>query len=486
MEGLAIDYDEFDAQPWLIAEKAERDMIKRLAGTCLRLDDSSLTSGIIVGVQTSADSIYHLKRLGTNSYLCQPAKEKGAKKKPPSFEVAIEDAIMKPLVSGSEAKRYEEPTTDTYLLFPYLKNERGVVRLILPDQMTTQFPLAWAYLHKWEKELRGREKGKFNNDQWYQFGRNQNLDKQEVAKLIVAQTVPEMRVCEDSSASKYLNNVRVNGILALNSRTLRFLLGCLNGPVADCVLRLIGKPKQGNYLEANKQFIVPIPIPDVDDATQKEIGDLAKILQEKWTLKRDLLIGLNDRLNVMPKKQHPLKLLWPTILPEITDLTQDAPASLKFRAEREVWAKAELATKEAACIASLQVYLDSGTKPEAKFQGGELRLAANDKAIIQGVYLDDGEGALAQNYWHYLLLTRGNTSAKVLAERLCCLPNAPSAAVSRQFSALVQELATLRDDIDARELQLNERLYKLYDLTTNERILVEKRVASRQPTTNQG
>lgn len=105
MEGLAIDYDEFDAQPWLIAEKAERDMIKRLAGTCLRLDDSSLTSGIIVGVQTSADSIYHLKRLGTNSYLCQPAKEKGAKKKPPSFEVAIEDAIMKPLISGSEAKR---------------------------------------------------------------------------------------------------------------------------------------------------------------------------------------------------------------------------------------------------------------------------------------------------------------------------------------------------------------------------------------------
>ena len=295
-----------------------------------------------------------------------------------------------------------------------------------------------------------------------------------------------MKASVDSEGQYYLDNVDVGGVVPATGCNAYFLVAALNSAVVDIVFRSISKPFQNDYRAANKQFIAPIPIPDVDDATQKEIGDLAKILQEKWTLKRDLLIGLNDRLNVMPKKQHPLKLLWPTILPEITDLTQDAPASLKFRAEREAWAKAELATKEAACIASLQVYLDSGTKPEAKFQGGELRLAANDKAIIQGVYLDDGEGALAQNYWHYLLLTRGNTSAKVLAERLCCLPNAPSAAVSRQFSALVQELATLRDDIDARELQLNERLYKLYDLTTNERILVEKRVASRQPTTNQG
>ena len=41
------------------------------------------------------------------------------------YEVEIEDAIMKPLVSGPEAKRYEEPETDTFLLFPYERDLRA-------------------------------------------------------------------------------------------------------------------------------------------------------------------------------------------------------------------------------------------------------------------------------------------------------------------------------------------------------------------------
>ena len=103
-----------------MATGAERALIERLAHDCLRLDDPSLTTAILSGLQiTSADHIYHLERLGTDRYLCTP-KGKGAV----PYEVEIEDAIMKPLVSGPEAKRYEEPETDTYLLFPY---EREVV-----------------------------------------------------------------------------------------------------------------------------------------------------------------------------------------------------------------------------------------------------------------------------------------------------------------------------------------------------------------------
>jgi hypothetical protein len=92
---------------WLMATGAERALIERLSRDCLRLDDPSLTNGIIVGIQTSADYIYHLERLGTDRYKCTP-KDRGAV----PYEVAIEDAIMKPLVSGSErsATRSRRPT----------------------------------------------------------------------------------------------------------------------------------------------------------------------------------------------------------------------------------------------------------------------------------------------------------------------------------------------------------------------------------------
>ena len=91
-----------------------------------------------------------------------------------SYEVEIEDAIMKPLVSGPEAKRYEEPETNTYLLFPYERDARGSMRLILAGDIERRFPRAWAHLRRWERKLRKRETNSFDDETWYRFGRNQN------------------------------------------------------------------------------------------------------------------------------------------------------------------------------------------------------------------------------------------------------------------------------------------------------------------------
>jgi hypothetical protein len=282
---LVISYDAMpETGEWLMATGAERTLIERLARDCLRLDDPSLTSGIIVGIQTSADHIYHLERLGNGRYKGTP-KGKGAE----PYEVEIEDTIMKPLVSGHEAKRYEEPETDIYLLFPYERDARGAMRLIPSNDMERRFPKAWAHLRRWEQDLRKRESNSFDDEIWYRLGRNQNLDKQDGPKLIVAQTVPAMRVCADSNGTNYLNNVRVNGILPANCTDQMYLLGVLNGPVADFVFRRIGKPKQGGWYEANKQFIAPLPIPNASAEPRADIAHLAQGLQKRWTDRRHLL-----------------------------------------------------------------------------------------------------------------------------------------------------------------------------------------------------
>ena len=72
---------------------------------------------------------------------------------------------------------------------------------------------------------------------WWGYVYPKNLDKHSRQKLIVAQTVPQMRVCADFDGSKYLNNVRVNGILNAAGCDMAFLLGVLNGAVADFVFR---------------------------------------------------------------------------------------------------------------------------------------------------------------------------------------------------------------------------------------------------------
>jgi hypothetical protein len=464
---LKVDWEAMPADgEWLMATGAERALIDRLARDCMRLDDPRVTSGITVGIQTSADSIYHLRRLGRGRYLC-------AHKKGEEFEVVIEDAIMKPLVSGPEAKRYEEPETDTYLLFPYEREAGGAMRLIPQADMEKRFPQAWAYLKSFEKELRKRESGKFDGEKWYQFGRSQNLDKQDRTKLVVAQLVPGMRVCADNSGDKYLNNVRVNGIFAASDVDQHYLLGVLNGRVADFVFKQIGKPKQGGWYEANKQFIAPLPVPGAGPAEQAEIAAMARRLQDGWTRRRELLSATGERLGVLARARHPARWLWPDI-PQLSDVVERAPRALKHAADRREWAKRQVDEAEAAELEALRTALAQGGELEAGFAGGELSLLSGGAPILSRIYLDDDAGRLAQSYWTWLLLTDNGNDAGRFAAELRRPPVADNAPAARQFAERVGELQRLVADIALLEAEMETRLSELYRLDDEEQALVDR------------
>ena len=462
---LAVPYEEMPADAeWLIATGADRALIDRLAQKCLRLDGSTLTSGIVVGLQTSADAIYHLERLGPGRYRCAPS---GA----PAYEVGIEDVIMKPLVSGAEAKRYETPETTTYLLFPYERTASGGMRLIPQADMEVRFPAAWAHLKTWEAELRRRENGTFNDETWWRFGRNQNIDKQDIPKLIVAQTVPCMRVTQDAGGSFYLNNVRVNGILSRDGVDPSFLLGVLNGKVCDYVFRRIGKPKMGGWFEANRQFIAPLPIPNAASVDRADIAARARRLQDGWSHRRDLASAAEARLSVLPRSKHPVHWLWPD-LPRPSDLEATAPRALTTANDRRDWATKRLKELVASRCEALQGQLDAGAAWEATFRGGELRLYANGSAVVDRVFVGEDIGHLVRAHWTWLFLSRTWREADRLSAELRRPPREPGTAAADQFIARVAALAAQTTDLAAQEHAMNERLFDLYDLTITERELV--------------
>lgn len=449
---------------WLMATGPERALIERLARDCVRLDDPTM-GRIIVGIQTSGNHIYHLKRRGAGSYLCTP---KGRKAEP--YQVEIEDAIMKSLVSGPEAKRYEEPETDTYLLFPYERDARGDMHLIPASEMARRFPKAWAYLNKWKSEL--TKHGTIRENDWWGYVYPKNLDKQDLSKLLVAQTVPGMRVCADYSGSFFLDNVRVNGILVANSIDLSFLLGVLNGPVADYVFRRIGKPKQGGWYEANRQFIAPLPIPNVPSEAQIDIAGDARMMQERWTHRRHLLREAEARLSVLARARHPAQWLWPD-LPKLPELTEQAPKGLRLPADRRKWAEQQLDEMEAARVEALQAALNRGGRREVRFQSGELRLYISGTVVLDKIYLDETSGRLTEAYWRWLLLSGPAREAERFAADLRRPPAPTDAPAAAQFVERVAALAQEVAEIEAGERALNETLYRLYRLSPEERNLVE-------------
>ncbi|MFT4275460.1 MAG: Eco57I restriction-modification methylase domain-containing protein [Rhodopseudomonas sp.] len=465
---LAVPYEALpDEGEWLVATGADRTLIERLSDHCLRLDHPSLTTAIFQGLITSSDHIYHLKRTGPNRYTM---KSKGKHSNPD--EVLIEDAIMRPLISGSNAKRYESPETETYLLFPYERDARGTMRLISAEEMTNRFPLAWAHLNRWKKELCKREANSFNDDAWYRFGRNQSIDKQDVRKLIVPRLVRHLKCSFDKSGDFGLDNVDVGGILPATLTDPAFLMAALNAPVCDFVFRVISKPFQNDYRSANKQFIAPLPIPEAPREKANQVATLALQLEARWTRRRSLLREASERLSVLARQRHPTRWLWPD-LPELRDMTERAPKGLRLSADRRKWAGEQLTEMEATRTEALQAALDRGGLRQARFDRGELRLYVSGAAVLTKIFLGEAEGPLIEAYWRWLLL---NGPAREAARFAADLRQPPAPSESPAAMQFVDRIAALSEEvaaIEADERALNEILYELYGLSPDERNLVE-------------
>ncbi len=156
LEFYTVPKTELSSAPWALLADREQRILDKMRERSVTLAEAS--GGIIVGIQTSADSIYHVLRLGPGRYYSHELEQ----------EVELEDAICKPLVSGEDAVLFATPPTDKRLIFPYLVTSKEC-RLFSEGEMAKKFRRTWAYLKKNEKRLRAREGGKFDNDDWYRF-----------------------------------------------------------------------------------------------------------------------------------------------------------------------------------------------------------------------------------------------------------------------------------------------------------------------------
>ena len=430
-----IPYEELsETEAWNLMPDLERNMIERLKTSCKTLEESC--SGIFVGIQTSADAIYHLTRIAPGRYRTKSGEE-----------VKLEDVIMRPLVSGAEARRYQAPVTDTWLLFPYdLTGDRP--KLYSEEEMNSRFPLAFAYLMRHEEALRSRENGKMDKDGgWWAYNYPKNLDKQESPKLLIPRLISRLFCSIDDKGTVYLDNVDVGGISVSDATDLPYLAAFLNSPVCNFIWRRISKPFQNDYRSANKQFIAPLPIPTTSAKDRDETARKAKELQRLHTLRRDLIAKFAKRLY------------------------SDQTATDK---RRETWLCAD-AVKRAEKYAEWNTLL----RPGATFtvdltEDDELRLMIDGK-IAQELF-DESDMPFIAAQWRHALrdvnVTESFNSIKLL-NLLLKLRKSDHAELKARLIELDTNIRKVDTDIATAEAVMNALVYRLYGLSADEIRLVE-------------
>ena len=265
LEFYNVPYTSLGKGAWALLPKRDQNILDKMRSGSVTLAEAS--SSIIVGIQTSADAVYHLIKLGPGCYFSKAL----------NGEVQLEDDIMKPLVSGEEAVPFATPPTDKYLLFPYLVTDTEC-RLRTAPELQKHFRRAWDYLRRNEKTLRRRESGKMEHDRWYAYVYPKNIDKQHLRKLLVPRLLFRLFAAVDSNGQMCLDNVDVGGVLPKKGWGLYYILGVLNSSPCDFAWRATSKPFRGEYRSANKQFIAPLPVPKTK--SQAPVAKLARRLAD--------------------------------------------------------------------------------------------------------------------------------------------------------------------------------------------------------------
>ncbi|HWL93235.1 MAG TPA: DNA methyltransferase [Phycisphaerae bacterium] len=309
---------------WALLGDADQRILNQMRKNSITLKEAS--EQIFQGLITSADAIYHVRRLRPGHYYSYALER----------EVELEDDIVRPLVSGEDAVPFATPPTEKYLIFPYRLADGG--SHLLSEREMKKFRRTWAYLQKNEKALRAREAYRFDDDEWWRFGRPQNIDKQDKPKIGVPQTVNRLQAFIDPKGERFFNNVRVNGILERSDRSfsLWFLLALLNSTALDFFFKRIAKPKDREYFEANKQFIAPLPIPNVNTKDQKPLAKLAQQLADLHAkrLKASAAVHRRFQTDLPPKQLIEVTPLPPALTGRLTTFDETPRAEVLRDMER--------------------------------------------------------------------------------------------------------------------------------------------------------
>ncbi len=285
----------FGDNPWIFVSKATDAVFNKLkSGDVVPLKE---IADITVGLQTSADKIY----------IIQPHSEtkKSYVFTKDSVEYKIEKAICKPCLYDLSFGLFDTVEPNAQLIFPYTITDNAA-EVFSEKYFRDSYPLAWAYLSKFKKELKKRSINGTKSPKWYQYGRSQSLTKfHDTTKLIwpVLSTSPSY-VCDE-------NNLQFTGggngpyysLLSSSDYSLLYMLGILAHPLFEAMVKAGASEFRGAYYSHGKQFIENSPIRRIDfaDKGQKKrhnsivklvrqlIDAKAKLNKARLAAKKDIL-----------------------------------------------------------------------------------------------------------------------------------------------------------------------------------------------------
>ena len=262
-----VNTDKLNKDTWVLASSEVSKLLNKLNEQPLRLED--VFEKIFQGIATSKDDVYFLYDCTeTQSTITGESRQLNKR-------VTIEKGLVKPLLKGEDVHRYDNLSSNRYVIFPY-KLENGTANLYAEEELKLLFPNGYAYLKECETLLRGREKGRLKNDiYWYRYIYPKNLTLFQSPKLVAPEISLGGNFSYDGNGQFY-STTTIYGYIMKESCNVSYetLMAILNSKLCWWFMSNTGTVLAQGYYRYKPAYLKPLPIPQISKETDSEIKSL--------------------------------------------------------------------------------------------------------------------------------------------------------------------------------------------------------------------
>ena len=246
---------------WRLGSSSELEDINNLEKKGIALGDACT---IWVGIATQFDKGFTVFK----------KKNKWYGSDPDGIEHEVESNIVKKLIRIADIDNESFlKKNNRGIIYPY-KIESGKILDFSESELSKTYPKTFTYLLKWKKRLNERQKGNFNKDDWFKWGRIQSMHPTK-NKILTKTFDKKPNFYFDKSDSLFSNGYALN--TKLSTFDLNFVHKVLNSKVFEYYMKITSFEIEGDYQCYQKNFIEKFNLPFIDIETQKKVTKENKV-----------------------------------------------------------------------------------------------------------------------------------------------------------------------------------------------------------------
>lgn len=299
-------FEEISENTWALFPEHLRGAYDTILANSIKLVEVTGEDNIFNGIQTSANKVY----------VFQPTSETDITYtfRNGDYEWEVEKEVTRPYFQTSRGddglNTYRTFKPNARVIFPYRKNEKGKLELILLDDIKNDFPHLFVYLtaHKsiLDSATRDIQPKPTTSDEWHRYGRHQSLDACNLPQKIIVGVLSTGDKYAVDSFSTFVSSGGTAGycMIALpedSPYSIYYLQAILNSKYMEWVSSLYGEIFGGGFIARGTKVLKQLPIRKIDFSNDDErlCHDCIAELQKQ-------LIVMGDEMDAMKgnKRRH--------------------------------------------------------------------------------------------------------------------------------------------------------------------------------------